>query len=84
MDNNLTQKTQSQSSQQRNTNSIQIQQKNSTTNPSILKKCSNLCCFPGFWLLIVILALVFGLFFVLVAKSKIGDVDWRLVNNMTK
>ena len=41
------------------------------------------CCFPAFWLLIIILGLVFGLFFVLVAKDKAGVVDHRDTNNAT-
>jgi hypothetical protein len=35
-----------------------------------MQKLRRICCFPAFWFIILILALVFGLFFVIVGKSK--------------
>lgn len=54
------------------------------TDSTYWSKISKSCCFPAFWLLILILALVFGIFFAIVARDKAGNVvDWRQVNNVT-
>lgn len=42
-----------------------------------ITKIANLCCFPAFWLVLIILGLVFGLFFVLLAKDKMTTTDVR-------
>lgn len=48
-------------------------------------KIRNWCCFPAFWLTILILGMVIGTFFIIVARDKIGgNVDWREVNNNTE
>lgn len=54
------------------------------TDSAFCSKITKSCCFPAFWLLILVLALVFGIFFAIVARDKAGNVvDWRQVNNVT-
>lgn len=53
-------------------------------DPSFCSQITKSCCFPAFWLIILILAIVFGIFFVIVARDHSGNVvDWRLINNAT-